>query len=281
MRVLSKYKDIIKALAIYPLVYVIAFIIYIIINLVYKFLMWVLCGDLYHNIDIFSNSAEYYTLLVNCITIFIYYNWYKRLKKDAQVSYKRKITYYDKISLILCGIGSKLMIYGVMNLLLKVLMEYSPVLIKEYNNMKYLSGTVPIISIVNSVITAPLSEELVFRGVLLRKSEKVMPFFAANILQSLLFGLFHMNLVMFIYTFPIGLLFGYITSRYKTILPSIYIHSLHNAFEILILITLKDQEVINIPRVLWVLITIIGACLISQFIYNTRGKKQELQDPSN
>lgn len=272
MRVLSKYIKIIKALALYLLVYIFAFIIYIIINLVYKFLMWFIYGDFNYKVDMYSNNSEYYTLLVNCITIFIYYNWYKRLKKNTQTLYERKIMYYDKISLILCGIGSILMTYGVMNLLLNFLLEHYPILIKEYNNMRYINTNITIIGAVNSIITAPLSEELVFRGVILKKSEQVMPFVVANILQSLLFGLFHMNLVMFIYTFPTGLLYGYITSRYKTVCPSIYLHILHNAIAMIILIISKNQEVINIPTTLWILITIIGACFISKFIYNTRKK---------
>lgn len=268
MRVLSKYLDIIKSFVCYLSIYIIAFIIYLIINFVYILLMGLLYGDFDYKADMFSDKTEFYILIVNCITIFIYYKWYKKLKKNKYFSYERNLLYFDKILLILCGIGTTLMTFGVMNLLLNLIMDHYPILTNEYNKM--INSNISMISVINTIATAPLSEELVFRGVILKKAEQAMPFFVANILQSVLFGLFHMNLVMFIYTFPTGLLYGYITARYKSVLPTVCIHILHNAITMIILIITKNQEVIIIPTALWVLITIVGACFIKIFIYNIR-----------
>lgn len=57
-----------------------------------------------------------------------------------------------------------------------------------------------------------------------------MPFIGANILQAILFGLAHMNIIQGFYAFGLGLLFGYVAYRYKTIVASIILHMLYNAF---------------------------------------------------
>ncbi len=39
----------------------------------------------------------------------------------------------------------------------------------------------------------PVCEELVFRGVTMRLVRRALPFWAANLMQAVLFGIFHMN----------------------------------------------------------------------------------------
>lgn len=79
-----------------------------------------------------------------------------------------------------------------------------------------------------SVIFAPLSEELIFRGVTMRQARKVFPFWAANLMQAVLFGIFHMNMIQGIYAFCLGLILGYICERGGSIYHSILLHMLFN-----------------------------------------------------
>ncbi len=75
----------------------------------------------------------------------------------------------------------------------------------------------------------PIAEELIFRGVTLRQAQKTLPFWAANIMQALIFGIYHMNLLQGTYAFFVGLLLGYICRRGK-IHSSILLHILFNAW---------------------------------------------------
>lgn len=79
-----------------------------------------------------------------------------------------------------------------------------------------------------SVIFAPLSEELIFRGVTMRQAKKAFPFWAANLMQAALFGVFHMNMIQGIYAFCLGLILGYICERGGSIYHSILLHMLFN-----------------------------------------------------
>lgn len=76
-------------------------------------------------------------------------------------------------------------------------------------------------------ILGPVCEEILFRGILLKKLE---PFgkMSAILISSILFALFHMNLVQLPGPLLIGLILGYITVESKSIYPSILIHILNN-----------------------------------------------------
>lgn len=79
-----------------------------------------------------------------------------------------------------------------------------------------------------SVIFAPLSEELIFRGVTMRQARRILPFWAANIIQAVLFGIFHMNWIQGIYAACLGLILGYVCERGGSIYHSILLHMLFN-----------------------------------------------------
>ena len=58
------------------------------------------------------------------------------------------------------------------------------------------------------IFVGPLVEELVFRLIFLRAGKMVLPFWAANIVQSLLFAIYHNVTIQRIYVFVMGLIIG-------------------------------------------------------------------------
>ena len=79
-----------------------------------------------------------------------------------------------------------------------------------------------------SVLLGPICEELIFRGVTLRLARKALPFWFANLLQAVLFGIYHMNWIQGIYAFALGILLGYICEKGGSIYYSILLHILFN-----------------------------------------------------
>ncbi len=79
-----------------------------------------------------------------------------------------------------------------------------------------------------SVLLAPVSEELIFRGVTLRQARKALPFWLANLFQALMFGIFHGNMLQGSYAFCLGILLGYVCERSGSIYSSILLHMLFN-----------------------------------------------------
>lgn len=79
-----------------------------------------------------------------------------------------------------------------------------------------------------SVLLAPVCEELIFRGVTLRQAKKSLPFWAANLFQAVLFGVYHMNMMQGIYAFFLALILGYICEKGNGIHSPILLHMLFN-----------------------------------------------------
>lgn len=80
-------------------------------------------------------------------------------------------------------------------------------------------------------LLAPLAEELVFRGAILRKllgifSEKWH--WIAIVISALIFGAVHGNVPQFIHATLIGLLLGWMYYRTKSILPGVMFHWVNN-----------------------------------------------------
>ena len=101
---------------------------------------------------------------------------------------------------------------------------------EDYNRLieQFMYGNA-IVVFITTVILAPFSEELMFRGVIMKKAQKVVPAGAAIVIQALLFSLFHMNVVQSLYTLPAGLVLGYVAYKFKSIKASIVLHMMFNA----------------------------------------------------
>ena len=81
-----------------------------------------------------------------------------------------------------------------------------------------------VLSLAYTVLVAPVTEELIFRGLTLRILEGAFPFWAANILQALYFGIIHGNLVQGGYAFLAGMVLGYLVKRNGTLAAGILCH---------------------------------------------------------
>lgn len=78
-------------------------------------------------------------------------------------------------------------------------------------------------------IVVPFTEEFLFRGVIQRTFSKSISIKAAIIMQGILFGIYHGNLIQCVYATFLGIVFGYITYRYKSIWPAVIMHMVNNS----------------------------------------------------
>ncbi len=101
---------------------------------------------------------------------------------------------------------------------------------KLMENAGFSNNSLSPLLILYAVLLGPIEEELTFRGVIFSSAKKALPFWAANVFQALLFGIFHMNLIQGIYAFFIGLFLGFISGRSGSIYFSIFLHILFNSW---------------------------------------------------
>lgn len=102
-------------------------------------------------------------------------------------------------------------------------------------------------ALIYAFIKTSLSEEIIFRGFILKRLSNKIGFFFANMIQGILFGLLHgviffsfvtpiMTIIIIAFTGFIGCFMGYINEikGSGSILPSWIIHGLSNTFSSLI-----------------------------------------------
>ena len=88
-------------------------------------------------------------------------------------------------------------------------------------------GSTLIAELILSVICAPIAEELLYRGFVLRMASKISQRFAI-FASALFFGLMHENPYQFVLGFIIGILLAYIDIKAGSIIPSIICHAAMN-----------------------------------------------------
>ena len=116
-------------------------------------------------------------------------------------------------------------------------------------------------------VLGPISEELLFRGCILRSGSHVSRKVGV-IASALLFALFHGNLAQLTNTFLMGLLLGYITVKSRSIIPAIIMHICNNSSTIVVMyikIAVGENHydmVDNVSRAVFIILGIISTVFI-------------------
>jgi len=102
----------------------------------------------------------------------------------------------------------------------------APDLFEQYsNNMEQLmSNQSMVLQILAVGIMAPLLEEIIFRGLIFNQLRNNIPLPAALIIQGLLFGIVHLDVIQGSYAFIIGILLGLLIVWYNSLLPPVAFH---------------------------------------------------------
>ena len=132
---------------------------------------------------------------------------------------KRKFKFTDALLLILIALVTSI---GLNYLLTITGIASSSA---AYDSARDAQYSVNIVSaIVLYGIVSPCVEEVMFRGILYNRLKRTFPLVLSIVLQALLFGVFHGNIVQGIYGTLMGLLIGYAYERYETFIAPVIIH---------------------------------------------------------
>lgn len=84
------------------------------------------------------------------------------------------------------------------------------------------------------VLAAPVVEELLFRGIAYNGFKRLWGQRAAMVLAAVFFGVYHRNMVQFVYAFLLGLMLVYVYEAFGTIRASILFHISANAASVIL-----------------------------------------------
>lgn len=182
------------------------------------------------------------------------------------------------LRLIVCGFGLSTLSYGLMGLL-----QYlTPDLIEQYAHLVESAGIgVNWMTIIATVILAPIGEELLCRGLTLHYAMKVtqglknrnVSFWIANTIQALLFGIMHFNFVQGLYAFFIGLILGGLTYSFKSLYPAIFVHFVVNILGSFVMPYLMDQAPEH--ALTWTVVLVTGILITAAALYRRNRKEPE------
>lgn len=187
--------------------------------------------DIINNITQLATDSDFVVILTLTWAVsstVLFFIWYQKVRnKKEHSSFQKLFSPLSLIGLLLMVVGMQILI----NFVYSGVELFHPEWFTTYKKLMDQTNFSTIgaaLMTIYAIFGAPIHEELVFRGVTLHYAKKAMPFWLANLLQALLFGVMHLNIIQGTYAFVAGLLLGYVYQHTKSLRVSIIFHMLFN-----------------------------------------------------
>lgn len=182
--------------------------------------------DQIENSGFMTNLLLITTLICGIVALLWYrFGIVKKYDKSRWTEFKAQLNAKNVAKVVVLAIGC----YGVALLLAEIIALIVPGSMEDYNEIMSMAlGGSEVVAFVTVVILAPVAEELAFRGIIFRMLEKNCPLIVAILLQAVLFGIYHMNIMQGIYVLPLAIALGYVAYRTQSVYPCILMHMVNN-----------------------------------------------------
>lgn len=169
-----------------------------------------------------------------CLIVFGIWYYTKYVKKDKNEgvyeSGLKKILHFKDLAFI---IALSVAGFFFANIVSQIEVAVMPEAGKEFESMmENVLGNGSIIGVISAALLAPISEEIVFRGLLVKNAKKVFGLTGCMLLSGIAFGIVHLNPIQSIYAIPLGMLLAYLAYRYSSIIPAILLHMINNSLSV-------------------------------------------------
>lgn len=215
-------------LSIYPILLIIVqFLIISIFSLIFSTTTTLEVNTLEYNqqLSVFLNK---YKLLITLITVGIL------LPPVLKKIDKPKDNPKNILSLLMIGISFSLS-YNLLLLSLNKLFNFTNLFDEGSANI--------LVILISTGIIGPILEELIFRGIVYSNLKKYTTITKATIISGLIFGLFHGNIIQFIYAFLFNIILTKAYDKDNNILTPIIIHVSANSFVTLLIYIIKKLNI--------------------------------------
>ncbi|OSB09047.1 CPBP family intramembrane glutamic endopeptidase [Paraclostridium bifermentans] len=163
--------------------------------------------------------------LIDLLTLIIVYKFYGTRINIITYRYKiKKIDLKDMMYIILFGITLSIVMSILINFLVELFPSYEQV------SNKITSQTNSILNVICMVVLIPIYEEIIFRGVIFNHLKENYKIGTAIVVQALLFGIAHGNIVQGIYAFILGIVLALMYMYFNSIYSNIMLHMIFNLF---------------------------------------------------
>ncbi len=216
-------------------------------------------------------------LLAIAITVPTYYLFYRERRQELLTFVRfRGIGLISIPVVILFGLS----VSYIMDLLLALVSQIEALkpLFDTYEQVSELifSGGF-ILSLISVGIIAPVFEEILFRGLIFGELRKITKVKLALVLQALLFGIYHFNVVQGVYAFLLGLVIGFVYYRSNSIIAPILMHISINSLSVILTQLIGMQQLEQ-----WGVVILVASValffLTGAFILTSKSFKRSMDD---
>lgn len=168
---------------------------------------------------IYNENIFLITLIAAIISLLVYSIFLKRRGEGLiQRCEFRKVSFKNTALILLCAVGFSSLTLGFIQLISDKFNSYNDV------SNTIVTGTNSIIGILCVVVLLPMFEEILFRGLIFNELKSKLNVTASIIVQAIIFGVFHGNIVQGIYAFVLGLALASVYVWTKSIWANIFFH---------------------------------------------------------
>ena len=213
------------------------------------------------NADFLTNVTAVVTAVSAVCSVLWYFLLHGRKKTAEDKAYFKKemISVKNFIGISLATIC----VYFLALLIANLVATVSPAAYEGYSNMMSLAlGGNTIVVMLTTVLLAPFGEECLFRGLIQKRLGKYYSVTAVIVIQAVLFGVFHFNFIQGLYVIPIGILYGYVAYKSKSVLPCIYMHMLNNFMPYVVSVLPESLQTIWFFAIMFVICGVVVYLLV-------------------
>lgn len=210
-------------------------------------------------LSIVNQYAMLITLISGALTVALFVIFFLvRKKRLSEAMCLRKFSAKGIVPIMLLGASINVFISLIFSII-----PFPDSWINDYreSSSAITAGSV-IVSLLATVIAAPVTEELTFRALMYTRLKKGMPAFIAALASSLIFGIVHGSPIWMIYTFAFGMLLIWIFERFDSALACIL---LHMVFNVVGMLPMPDGEISD--AVYWTVLGVSAVIAIASALW--------------
>lgn len=174
------------------------------------------------------------------------------------------------VLILILGIGLNIL-FTIINLLTEFY-EFSPEKLEQLS--KIIMGNSFFISLLVIGIIVPIFEEILFRGLIFNELRQNVNIWVGIILQAIIFGVYHGNIVQGTYTFILGIVLGLTYIWFNSIWAPIALHVVNNSISVTMAHFLPNE--FELSNIALVILIIPSSLLIIVALYFLRKRRVDI-----
>lgn len=127
-------------------------------------------------------------------------------------------------------------------------------------------------------IVAPITEEVVFRGMMYRRLKEYVDITAAVLLDALFFGIFHGNLIQGVYAVLLGILLCFVREKCRSMIAPVLLHMSCNTIAFVMSYSSISRVIDENPLIkIFVTVVELVGIFLCAYLVNEESEKKEME----